>query len=69
MADLSPTAAAACVHVNPPQTEPELAASRQCLLRGGSSGGAAWTEHMDRDLDLTSSFRGRPKLPPNEGEK
>lgn len=50
--------------VNEPQTEAEVAAIRQCILRGCPYGNDEWVQHTAESLDLRSTLRprGRPKL-------
>lgn len=51
--------------VRQPQTEAELAALRQSVLRGAPFGGADWTADTARRLGLESTLRprGRPRKP------
>ena len=54
-------------YVNSPQTEAELLALRQSVLRGNPYGDAFWSEQAIRDLGLESTIRprGRPKKTEN----
>lgn len=50
-------------HVNEPLTPAELAAVRQCVLRGCPFGGETWVQRAVRDMGLESTLRpqGRPR--------
>jgi putative transposase len=53
-------------HVNQPQSEREVAAVRESLIRGRPFGGGAWQRKVASQLDLTHTFhpRGRPRKKP-----
>jgi putative transposase len=53
-------------HVNRPQTEAELAAIRQSLMRGRPYGGELWQAKVMRQLGLEHTLRprGRPRTSP-----
>ncbi len=55
-------------HVNKPQTEAELAAIRQCIVRGGPFGDDTWIKSSVARLGLQRTQRppGRPKKRKNE---
>lgn len=50
-------------HVNQPQSEAELAAVRQSIVRGQPFGGEHWVTKVAKQMDLEHTFRtpGRPK--------
>jgi len=58
-------------YVNRPQTEAELAAIQECLVRGRPFGDAAWQKRVARQMGLESTFRprGRPRLRPLPASK
>lgn len=52
-----------CERVNVPQTEEELAALRECVVRGSPFGGDEWRDRMVHHLGLESTTRPRGRPP------
>ncbi len=57
-------------HVNLPQSETELAAVRECIVRGCPYGDDRWTGETAASLHLESTLRsrGRPRTSPPSGD-